>query len=31
MAQKDREKWDKKYTEMADLLAPRPPSKMVSH
>jgi SAM-dependent methyltransferase len=30
MAQKDREKWDKKYTEMADLLAPRPPSEMVS-
>ena len=30
MAQKDKEKWDKKYTEMADLLASRPPSDMVA-
>ena len=30
MAQKDKEKWDKKYTEMADLLAARPPSNMVA-
>jgi tellurite methyltransferase len=30
LAQKDKEKWDKKYTEMAGLLAKRPPSDLVS-
>ncbi|WP_345986930.1 methyltransferase domain-containing protein [Sulfurimonas sp. HSL1-2] len=30
MAQKDKEKWDKKYTEMEGLLERRPPSELVS-
>lgn len=30
MSQQDRVKWDKKYTEMEGLLAPRPPSALVS-
>ncbi|WP_345969119.1 class I SAM-dependent methyltransferase [Sulfurimonas sp. HSL1-6] len=30
MAQKDKEKWDKKYTEMEGLLERRPPSALVS-
>lgn len=30
MSQKDKEKWDKKYTEMAGLLQMRPPSELVS-
>jgi len=29
MAEKDREKWDKKFTQKPDLLASRPPSKFV--
>jgi SAM-dependent methyltransferase len=29
MSQKDREKWNRKYKEMQDLLAPRPPSTLV--
>jgi len=29
MAQKDREKWNRKFSEMPDLLAPRPPSQLV--
>ncbi len=29
MAERDREKWNSKYRDMADLLAPRPPSAMV--
>ena len=30
MSQQDKEKWDKKYTETAGLLAKRPPSELVS-
>lgn len=30
MSQKDKEKWDKKYTEMSGLLEKRPPSDMLS-
>jgi len=30
MSQKDKEKWDKKYTEMTGLLEKRPPSELVS-
>ncbi len=30
MAERDRKKWDRKFSEMPDLLAPRPPSELVA-